>query len=47
MRAYLPVILVLLAVFAASCIIYIAWELSSDKPDAASADSDSGSEDPQ
>ena len=32
MRAYLPFILVLLAVFAAVCIIYIAWELSSDKP---------------
>ena len=30
MRAWLPVILVLLAVFAAGCIIYIAWELSAD-----------------
>ncbi|MDH3532026.1 MAG: hypothetical protein OEO82_03795 [Gammaproteobacteria bacterium] len=47
MRAYLPVILVLLAVFTASCIVYIAWELSSDKPDAAGVDQDSDSEDPQ
>ena len=30
LRAYLPVILVLLAVFTAGCIIYIAWELSAD-----------------
>ena len=28
MRAYLPIILVLLAVFTAGCIAYIAWELS-------------------
>ncbi len=28
LRAYLPVILVLLAIFTAGCIIYIAWELS-------------------
>ncbi len=30
LRAYLPVILVLLAIFTAGCIIYIAWELSAD-----------------
>ena len=28
----LPIVLVLLAVFIAGCIAYIAWELSSDKP---------------
>jgi hypothetical protein len=28
----LPILLVLLAIFTASCIAYIAWELSSDKP---------------
>lgn len=32
MRAYLPIILVLLAVFTAGCIAYIAWELSSEEP---------------
>lgn len=31
MRAALPFLLVSLAVFAAVCIVYIAWELSSDK----------------
>jgi flagellar basal body-associated protein FliL len=36
MRAYLPVILVLLAVFTAGCIIYIAWELSSESSEKAS-----------
>ncbi|MDX1498585.1 MAG: hypothetical protein R3176_01730 [Woeseiaceae bacterium] len=30
LRTYLPVILVLLAIFTAGCIIYIAWELSAD-----------------
>ena len=41
MRSFLPVILVLLAVFTAGCIVYIAWELSADKrePDQ-SGDSD-------
>jgi len=33
MRSALPFILVLLAVFTAACIAYIAWELSSGKPD--------------
>lgn len=32
MRAYLPFILVGLAVFTAACIAYIAWDLTSDKP---------------
>ncbi len=32
MRNVLPILLVLLAVFTASCIAYIAWELSSNKP---------------
>jgi hypothetical protein len=32
MHNVLPILLVLLAVFTASCIAYIAWELSSDKP---------------
>ncbi len=32
MRNVLPIVLVLLAVFIAGCIAYIAWELSSDKP---------------
>ncbi len=32
MRSVLPIVLVLLAVFTAGCIAYIAWELSSDKP---------------
>jgi hypothetical protein len=31
MRAALPFILVGLAIFTAGCIIYIAWELSSDR----------------
>jgi hypothetical protein len=33
MRAYLPLILVALAVFTAACIAYVAWELSTDKTD--------------
>ena len=32
MHNVLPILLVLLAIFTASCIAYIAWELSSDKP---------------
>ncbi len=31
MHNVLPILLVLLAIFTASCIVYIAWELSSDK----------------
>jgi len=31
MRTALPFILVLLGLFAGGCIVYIAWELSSDK----------------
>jgi hypothetical protein len=33
MRPYLPLILVALAVFTAACIVYVAWELSSDRTD--------------
>jgi hypothetical protein len=33
MRTALPFILISLAVFTAGCIAYIAWELSSSKPD--------------
>jgi len=36
----LPIILVLLAVFTASCIAYIAWDLSSDKSAASDSDDD-------
>ncbi len=32
MRNVLPILLVLLAIFTASCIAYIAWELTSNKP---------------
>ncbi len=32
MRNVLPILLVLLAIFTASCIAYIAWQLSSNKP---------------
>jgi len=32
MRNVLPILLVLLAIFTASCIAYIAWELKSNKP---------------
>lgn len=32
MRAYLPIILVGLAVFSAACIAYIAWDLTSEEP---------------
>jgi hypothetical protein len=42
MRSYLPVILVLLAVFTAACIAYIAWELSSGKAGRVDKDSDPG-----
>jgi len=31
MRAAMPFILILLALFAAGCIAYIAWELTSDR----------------
>lgn len=31
MRAALPFILILLALFTAGCIAYVAWELTSDK----------------
>ena len=37
MRAYLPIILVLHAIFTAGCIAYIAWELSSEEQGDASA----------
>ncbi len=42
MRAYLPVFLVLLAVFAAGCIVYIAWELSADDSHDRSGDESDG-----
>lgn len=32
MRAWLPVILVLLAVFTAGCIAYVAWVLTAEDP---------------
>ncbi len=32
MRNVLPILLVLLAIFTASCIAYIAWELTSNQP---------------
>ena len=40
MRSVLPIVLVLLAVFTASCIAYIAWELSSDKSAASDSNDD-------
>ena len=43
MRSALPFILVFLAVFTASCIAYIAWELSSDKDTQKSARADDAS----
>lgn len=46
MRAYLPIILVLLAVFTAGCIAYIAWELSSEDPGTEGVDSNNSAEDP-
>lgn len=45
MRAYLPIILVLLAVFTAGCIAYIAWELSSDDAGGKRVERDDGGED--
>jgi len=44
MRSALPFILVILAVFTAACIAYIAWELSSDKGGEGSAVADQESE---
>ncbi len=32
MRAALPFILILLAIFTAACIAYVAWELTSEEP---------------
>ena len=43
MRAYLPIILVLLAVFTAGCIAYIAWELSAEDASADRGDADADS----
>ena len=40
MRSVLPIILVLLAVFTAGCIAYIAWVLSSDNEATSDADDD-------
>lgn len=42
MRAYLPLILVALAVFTAVCIAYVAWELSGDKTHRKDAPDDRG-----
>jgi len=44
MRSALPFILVILAVFTAGCIAYVAWELSSDKADKGPAAADQESE---
>ncbi len=38
MRSLIPILSVLLALLAAGSIAYIAWELSSDKPDRQAAD---------
>jgi len=40
MRGALPIILVLLAIFTAACIAYVAWELSSDRPGDSSSSAD-------
>lgn len=47
MRSALPFILVLLGLFTAGCIAYIAWELSSDKgqPESVSDDKDGNADD--
>ena len=45
MRAYLPIILVLLAIFTAGCIAYIAWELSSEESGDAAGSSAEAEED--
>ena len=45
MRAYLPFILVGLAVFTAGCIAYIAWELSSGDPQPKDSESEQQSSD--
>ena len=46
MRGLLPILSVLLALIAAGSIAYIAWELSSDKRDAANPPDDDGSQHP-
>lgn len=46
MRAYLPIILVLLAVFTAACIAYVAWALSAGDA-APDADADRAHKDPE
>lgn len=33
MRAAMPFILIFLALFTAACIAFVAWELTSEKPD--------------
>jgi len=45
MRTLLPIFLVLLAIFTAGCIAYVAWELSSDKQDRGGNDAGNGGED--
>ncbi len=40
MQTLFPIILVLLAIFVAGCVAYIAWELTSDKHDVATPDGD-------
>ncbi len=47
MRAWLPVILVLLAVFTAGCIAYVAWELTAEDPKQPDSDAESESESAQ
>jgi len=46
MRNALPFILILLALFTAGCIAYIAWELSSGKQDPKSRNSETDKPDP-
>jgi hypothetical protein len=41
MRTALPFLLILLAIFTAGCIAYIAWELSADRRDENSPDDSS------
>jgi phage shock protein PspC (stress-responsive transcriptional regulator) len=46
MRTLIPILSVLLALFAAGSIAYIAWKLTSDKPDRQAADPPNNSGEP-